>query len=479
MSELLDFILNREDQFRTARLPSLYSDFRRLRTTNPDGYAINISAWRMALAHAARAGLIPAQGPRHDLLVLRFSGELQQALETKQWGQPLALGTVINEAVARREMFPLKDFLVSTESIYNRSWVITPWQAISWSLRQLGIVGGASQTGNLSLGRFVVLANVEEAANAIRRQMSGRTNRVDRVFSKDMFTKEFPRVLGGMEELSDSDFAVLLTFLARDKREIAFDGKTIKFKAPSDSVITITTEDTTIASLKSIIADLSQQISSLAFRIDTLSTVARNAVSGKNRVSALASLRSKKIAETTLSRRSETLAQLEQVYTNIERAVDQVEIVRVMEASTAVLKGLHAEVGGAERVEQVVEELREEMGNVGEVGEIIAEAGDPSLIVDDEEVDDELEAMEREEKEKKDEAEAQETARRLATLDKENIEIKKIAAEGEKRRQENVESQNGLEGSTAALGGMSLEEAQTTPTKPANDAIECTTLPAT
>jgi hypothetical protein len=55
--------------------------------------------------------------------------------------------------------------------------------------------------------------------------MSGRTNRVDRVFSKDMFMKEFSRVLGGKEELSDSDFAVLLTFLARDKREVAFDGK--------------------------------------------------------------------------------------------------------------------------------------------------------------------------------------------------------------------------------------------------------------
>jgi hypothetical protein len=79
----------------SARLPSLYSDFRRQRTTNPDGYAINISAWRMALAHAAREGLIPAQGSRRDLLVLSFSRELQQALETKQWGQPVALGTVI------------------------------------------------------------------------------------------------------------------------------------------------------------------------------------------------------------------------------------------------------------------------------------------------------------------------------------------------------------------------------------------------
>jgi charged multivesicular body protein 7 len=172
------------------------------------------------------------------------------------------------------------------------------------------------------------------------------------------------------------------------------------------------------------------------------------------------------------------LAQLEQVYTNIERAADQVEIVRIMEASTAVLKGLHAEVGGAERVEQVVEELREEMGNVDEVGKIIAEAGDPSLVVDDEEVDDELEAMEREEKEKKDEAEAQETARRLATLDK-TVEITKIATEREEKRQENVGLREGIEESIDSLGRMSLEEAQTAPAEPAKDPLKCSTLPAT
>jgi charged multivesicular body protein 7 len=190
-------------------------------------------------------------------------------------------------------------------------------------------------------------------------------------------------------------------------------------------------------------------------------------------MSALASLRSKKFAETTLIRRSEMLAQLEQVYTNIGQAADQVEIVRVMEASTVVLKGLHAEVGGAERVEQVVEELREEMSNVDEVGKIIAEVGDPSLVVDDEEVDDELEAMEREEKEKRDEVGARETARRLAALDGKSA---GITAEREKKWRENVGSETDIEESIAALGGMSLEETQTTQPKPA---IERTTLSAT
>ncbi|KAH0548250.1 hypothetical protein GP486_008041 [Trichoglossum hirsutum] len=100
MSELLNFILNHEEQFRRARLPSLYSDFRHQRTTNPDGYAVNVSAWRAALGHAAREGLIPSPDTRSDLLVLRFSDDLRRALETKEWGRPLALGAVIVSGAA-------------------------------------------------------------------------------------------------------------------------------------------------------------------------------------------------------------------------------------------------------------------------------------------------------------------------------------------------------------------------------------------
>jgi charged multivesicular body protein 7 len=57
-------------------------------------------------------------------------------------------------------MIPLKDFLSSTTSIYHKSWVITPWQIVAWSLRQLGLMGGSS-VDKLAVGNFVVTANVE------------------------------------------------------------------------------------------------------------------------------------------------------------------------------------------------------------------------------------------------------------------------------------------------------------------------------
>ena len=132
---------------------------------------------------------------------------------------------------------------------------------------------------------------------------------------------------------------------------------------------------------------------------------------------ALAALKSKKVAEMTLSQRYETLDQVEGVYGKIEQAADQVAVIRIMEASTGVLRSLHSQVGGVEKVEDVVENLRDEMGKVDEIGQVIEEAGRGNTVIDEDAVDEELEALERQERAEKEEQEAEETRRRLAELD--------------------------------------------------------------
>ncbi|RDW80826.1 Snf7 family protein-like protein [Coleophoma crateriformis] len=460
MSELLDFLLENEDQFRKSRLAALYSDFRQLRTINPDGYAANVEAWRKGLASATRAGHVPSQGSTNDLLVLTVDEGLLRALETKQWGRPLALGTVIREAIGKREMMPLQEFMTATESIYQKSWNIRPWGIISWGLRQLGVVGGLSGEDALPTGRLVILANVEEASKNVSNKIGGRTSRIDRIYSKAAFQQSFENALGA-KPLSQADMDVLLKFLAREKGLVAYDGATVKIKASTEaSASAITIEDTSIASLKSLISDIESQTDVLTQRIEQLSLTARDAVSRKNKASALAALRSKKLAETTLSKRTATLGQLEEVFSKIEQAADQVELVRAMEGSTRVLSGLNAEVGGVERVDDVVEQLREQMSQVNEVGDVIAEVGQGTI--DETEVDDELEAMEsaerekkeeeeRKEKAKKKEQEAAETKRKLDALDEA---AHKASAEKVEKTAEVAESGE----STEALRRLSLEE---------------------
>jgi charged multivesicular body protein 7 len=227
--------------------------------------------------------------------------------------------------------------------------------------------------------------------------------RVEAIFSKTGFRESFGDVLGTTNMLSEMDMELFLKFLVRDKELIAYDGQTIKIKLNSQTrrtPTTITTEDTTIASLKSLIKDLEVQTMVLTKRVDELGRTAKEAVARKNRVSALATLRSKKIAENTLTKRHATLAQLQEVFSSIEQAADQIELIHIMEASSKVLLGLNKEVGGVERVDDIVEELREQMAQVDEVGNVIAEIGQASTL-DEAEVDDELEAMEHEEREKR------------------------------------------------------------------------------
>lgn len=222
----------------------------------------------------------------------------------------------------------------------------------------------------------------------------------------------------------------------------------------------ITQQDRTIASIRTLIATMSKQVEGLERKIDELNSAAKTALANKNRISALSAVRSKKLAEHNLKQRLDTLHQLEEIYSKIEQATDQVEIVSVVEASTGVLRGLHAQLGGVERVEDVVEGLREEMSKVDEVGSIINEAGP---VIDEAEIDDEMEALERAEQQAKEDAEAEATRRRLAQLEQSDRAAKVGAQEAKAERASDVALAESIE----QLSRMSVEDDSKETTRPA------------
>lgn len=454
-----------------SRLAALYSDFRQLRTLNPDGYSANIEAWRKGLADAAKGGHLPSRGASCDTLVLNLDEELLRALEHPEWGRPLALGTVVRDAMAKKEMMPVAEYQAAHESIYHKSWAVTPWGILSWGLRHLGLASGQDGEDHLPVGKLVIISNIEDAAKALARRISGYTMRTDRIWSKKLFCHEFANLFGEKNHLSQTDMDVLLTYISREKHMAAYDGQTVKFASSIENKPPIiTSEDATIASLKTLMKDLEVQIDGTTTRVDALTIAAREAVLRKNRVSALATLRSKKLAEANLSRQSATLSQLEEIYSKIGQASDQIELVRIMEGSTGVLKALNAEIGGVERVDDVVDQLTQQMTQVNEIGDILAEAGQGTAIIDDIEVNDELEKMELEDMERKREAghkakeeearrEAENTRRRLDELEV----VEQTAAEFlHKEAQKGSDTRNAeetsLEENNAGLAQMSLEE---------------------
>ncbi|KAK1076018.1 hypothetical protein LTR33_009319 [Friedmanniomyces endolithicus] len=431
MTELLDFLRTHEEVFRSrARLASLYSDFRSQRQTNPDGYQANASAWLRALTAAAKAGLIPAQaGSQQDRFTLHTGEELLRGLQTTEFGRPLALGSVLEDAVRKGQLIPVREFLDAKKSVYAKSWVPTPWQVVSWSLRQLGVTGREGVEDRLVKGDFVVMANVEEAAKAVMDEaMRTATSNASRVFSKDLFISTFSPTVG-VEALSVHDTEVLLKYLVRDRAAIAYDetSGTIKFKASSEKApAVVEQEDITIASLRTLITGLEPQVEQLTRQISELDVKAREAVTKKQHVTAKTALRQKKLAETKLQQRTATLMQTEEVYAKIEQAADQVEMVRVMEASSQTLRALNQKTGGVERVQDVMEGLRDEMTSVDEIQQAINDGS--AGAVDEGEVEDELEAMEKAERERvetvgrkarevQEVEEAERTRLRLAELD--------------------------------------------------------------
>lgn len=376
------------------------------------------------------AGLAPSgsgSSPNPNHVVLRADESLLRALESKQYGRPLALGAVIREATQEKDLISIQDFLKAKESIYYRPWSSIPWSVASWGFRHLGLTGALTLGGDERLpgGQFVVVANVEAASKSVLEQTAGLTSRFERTFSKVQFQAEFKDSIQKGQQLSDTDMEVLLRFMSRDQGVLLYDGKTIKIRNPDDQEPTITAEDETIASLRELAEYLSHQTTVLNNKIEELTTTAREAVAKKNRVSAMAALKSKKLAESSLQQRYATLSQIEEVSAKIEQASDNVQLVKVMGASTEVLKTLNAQVGGAERVEEVVDRMREQMGQADEINNILAEQGP---VVDEDELDDELESMlqeqtskedvlERSRKEAAEQKEAEDIARRLADLD--------------------------------------------------------------
>jgi len=231
----------------------------------------------------------------------------------------------------------------------------------------------------------------------------------------------------------------------------------VKFERPDEQLTPISAQDKIIASLKTIIADLNVHIAALDVRISSLNEKAQNAVKAKNRVTALAALKSKKAAETTLVQRYDTLSQLEGVYGTIAQASDQVAVVRVMEASTGVLRNLHAQVGGVERVEDVVEGLRIQMSKADEIGQLMEEAGRGEAFVDDDAVDEELKALEQQDRLGQEEKEAEQTRQRLAELDAAKIQSSTADGSAEEAEQrEDTKVADGLN----ALRRLSLEKQQ-------------------
>jgi charged multivesicular body protein 7 len=188
----------------------------------------------------------------------------------------------------------------------------------------------------------------------------------------------------------------------------------------------ITTSDTAIAHLKTVQTSLDEQISLLTSQIATFTQKARDATSKQNRIIALSALKSRKLSESALRKRSDALARIEEVLNGVAQAASDAEVIRSLEGGASALERLNKDIGGIERVEKVMDRVREGIEESEDVGRVIAEMG--SARVDEDEVQEEFDAMLKAEAEKK---------RKL----QEEIQRRKLELERQERARKEAEEQ--------------------------------------
>ncbi|ORY19036.1 Snf7-domain-containing protein [Clohesyomyces aquaticus] len=109
--------------------------------------------------------------------------------------------------------------------------------------------------------------------------------------------------------------------------------------------------------------------------------------------SAKLALRRKKYQESLLAKTDAQLAQLEILTSDVEFALVQKDVLFGLQQGTAVLKEIHREMGGIEHVEKLLGESEEARAYQQEISELLA---NKMSNQDEDEVEDELEALEAE-----------------------------------------------------------------------------------
>lgn len=125
---------------------------------------------------------------------------------------------------------------------------------------------------------------------------------------------------------------------------------------------------------------------------DRETSIARECLARGDRPRALLALRRKKFQESLLAKTDSQLETLEQLTANVEFALVQKDVIYGLQQGTSVLKQIHSEMGGLEQVDKLMGENQEAIAYQKEVSAMLA--GEMSNA-DEDEVEDELEALQK------------------------------------------------------------------------------------
>ncbi|KAH7088785.1 charged multivesicular body protein-like protein 6 [Paraphoma chrysanthemicola] len=161
----------------------------------------------------------------------------------------------------------------------------------------------------------------------------------------------------------------------------------------SSSSNKISAQDKAILDMKNQRDKLRQYQKRITVLTDREKEIAKECLAKGQTDKAKLALRRKKYQESLLSKTDAQLAQLEQLTSDVEFALVQKDVLYGLQQGTAVLKEIHKEMGGIENVEKLLADNEEARAYQEEISELLA---NKMSNQDEDEVEDELEALEAE-----------------------------------------------------------------------------------
>ncbi|KAJ4318401.1 Vacuolar protein sorting-associated protein 20 [Neodidymelliopsis sp. IMI 364377] len=155
----------------------------------------------------------------------------------------------------------------------------------------------------------------------------------------------------------------------------------------------ISAQDKAILDMKNQRDKLRQYQKRITVLTDREKAIAKECLSKGDTNRAKLALRRKKYQEGLIQKTDAQLAQLEQLTSDVEFALVQKDVLYGLQQGTAVLKEIHKEMGGIENVEKLLGENAEARAYQEEISELLA---NKMSNQDEDEVEDELEALEQE-----------------------------------------------------------------------------------
>ncbi|CAI7626559.1 unnamed protein product [Penicillium discolor] len=155
----------------------------------------------------------------------------------------------------------------------------------------------------------------------------------------------------------------------------------------------ISAQDRAILDLKNQRDRLHQYQRRITVLTDRETEIAKECLARNDRRRALLALRRKKYQESLLEKTDGQLAQLEQLTGQVEFALVQKDVLFGLQQGTKVLQTINQEMGGIEGVEKLMGETEDARAYQEEVSEMLA---GHLTNQDEDEVEDELEALQRE-----------------------------------------------------------------------------------